>query len=211
MLRLIEEEAMKDKTGKVIAKLPVDVTSFLLNEKRSNISEVEQRHNVELIIVPNPNLETPHFTVERVRDDDKETVNKPSYDHVPLEEPEINLERKAASSIEQPAVKAIHSTVAPIPSAKDINKKNSQPGMFKRLFAWMFGQQQEPAAKQAVQKNSAQRPRPKTQGQQRNNNRNHPNNRRRNQNNRRNNNRASGPAGNRSGNQRRSTDQARKT
>ena len=199
VLRLIEEEAMKDKTGKVIAMLPVDVTSFLLNEKRSNITEVEQRHNVELVIVPNPNLETPHFTVERVRDDDKESVSKPSYDHVQLEEPQIDFERKAASSIEQPAVKAIHSTVAPIPTAEEISKNNSQPGLFKRLFAWMFGQTEVETTKQAVQQNTARRPK----SHRRHNNRNKPNtNRRRGQNNRR--------SSNRSGNQRRSTDQARK-
>ncbi len=208
VLRLIEEEAMKDKTSKVIAKLPVDVTSFLLNEKRSNISDVEQRHNVELIIVPNPNLETPHFTVERVRDDDKESVSKSSYDHVQLEEPQIDFERKATSTIEQPAVKAIHSATAPTPSSAKSSKTNAEPGVLKRLFAWMFGQQEVVSSKQAVQQTASR----KSQGQHRNNSRNNSNNnRRRNQSNRRRNNRPNNQGGNRSGNQRRSTDQSRKT
>ena len=66
VLRLIEEEALKDKTSTITAKLPVDVTSFLLNEKRSNIGEIEERHHVRVIIIPDPNLETPHFNVERL-------------------------------------------------------------------------------------------------------------------------------------------------
>lgn len=210
VLRLIEEEAMKDKTSKVIAKLPVDVTSFLLNEKRSNISEVEQRHNVELIIVPNPNLETPHFTVERIRDDDKESVNKSSYDHVQLEEPQFDFERKAVNSIEQPAVKAIHSTTAPIRTAKAVNKtKKSKTSMLKRMFAWMFGQQVPAAAKkQSAQTNNSQQPR----NNYKNSNRNYSNkNRRRSQNNRRSSNRPNNQAANRSGNQRRSTDTSHKS
>ncbi len=69
ILRLIGEEARKERTSKVIAELPVDVATFLLNEKREMIQNVEQRTDVQLLLVTNPALETPNYTIRRVRDD----------------------------------------------------------------------------------------------------------------------------------------------
>ncbi len=147
VLRLIEDEAMKEKTGKVIAKLPVDVTSFLLNEKRSVISEIEARHTVQLIIVPDPNLETPHFSVERIRDDDKETSKTSSYELIPQEEATVNLSSQPAVAVEQPAVKSIQAaTPAPIPQ-KPVST-SSKPGIFTRLFAWLFAKEEPKKSKQ---------------------------------------------------------------
>ena len=109
---------MKEKTSQVIAKLPVEVTSFLLNEKRHGISEIESRHTVQLVIVPDPNLETPHYSVERIRDQGKKTADKSSYEHISHEEPSINLTRQAPVT-EQPAVKSIHSIIqAPFPQSE---------------------------------------------------------------------------------------------
>ncbi|MGV6810285.1 MAG: Rne/Rng family ribonuclease [bacterium] len=67
LLRLIEEEAMKEMTEKVIAQLPVDVATFLLNEKRTAINELQIRHSIELLILPNPALTTPHYHINRIR------------------------------------------------------------------------------------------------------------------------------------------------
>ena len=69
MLRLIEEEAMKDRTARVIVQLPVDAGTFLLNEKRAVIREIEARNRVQVTIVPNATLQTPHFEIKRVRGD----------------------------------------------------------------------------------------------------------------------------------------------
>jgi ribonuclease E len=69
ILRLVEEEAMKDRTGRVIVQLPVDVGTFLLNEKRLAVREVEARCRVQVTLVPNPTLQTPHFEIKRVRGD----------------------------------------------------------------------------------------------------------------------------------------------
>jgi len=68
-LRLIEEECMKDRTGRVIAQLPVDVATFLLNEKRGVIAELESRYMVVVTLVPNETLETPKYEILRVRTD----------------------------------------------------------------------------------------------------------------------------------------------
>ncbi|MDP1542953.1 MAG: Rne/Rng family ribonuclease [Polycyclovorans sp.] len=69
VLRLIEEEAMKDRTARVIVQLPVDAGTFLLNEKRAVIREIEARNRVQVTIVPNATLQTPHFEIKRVRGD----------------------------------------------------------------------------------------------------------------------------------------------
>lgn len=69
VLRLIEEECMKDRTGRVVAQLPVDVATYLLNEKRGVIAEFETRYMVIVTLVPNETLETPKYEIERIRAD----------------------------------------------------------------------------------------------------------------------------------------------
>ncbi len=70
VLRLLEEEAMKDSTAKVAAQVPPDVAAFLFNEKRREVTRIEEQQDVEILIIPNPNLETPHFNVQRIREQD---------------------------------------------------------------------------------------------------------------------------------------------
>ena len=69
VLRLVQEEAGKDRSAQIRATVPVDIASYLLNEKRRAIIEIEQRNKLRVIIIPNPNMETPHFDVQRLRDD----------------------------------------------------------------------------------------------------------------------------------------------
>ena len=69
ILRLIEEEGMKDKTARVVAQVPVDVGTFLLNEKRGNLQEIEKRCKVAVTLVPNETLDSPHFQINRIRGD----------------------------------------------------------------------------------------------------------------------------------------------
>ncbi|MEX2516371.1 MAG: Rne/Rng family ribonuclease, partial [Gammaproteobacteria bacterium] len=70
VLRLIEEESMKENTAKVVAQLPVDVATFLLNEKRISLHEIEQRTAVGIILIPNIDMETPRYSVQRIRQND---------------------------------------------------------------------------------------------------------------------------------------------
>jgi len=70
VLRLLQEEAMKEGTAALHAQVPVDVATFLLNEKRHDIAKIESRLKVNLILIPNKNLETPHHHIERLRHDD---------------------------------------------------------------------------------------------------------------------------------------------
>src|SRR6201999_1884558 len=72
LLRLIGEEARKERTGRVIAQVPVDVATYLMNEKRDWLNQIESRDRVSLIIVPNPHMDTPASSLPRIRDDEKE-------------------------------------------------------------------------------------------------------------------------------------------
>lgn len=81
ILRLIEEEALKDRTAEVRARVPLQVAAFLLNEKRNAITKIELRTRVRIFILPDDHLETPHFDVQRLRDDSPELqVGQSSYE-----------------------------------------------------------------------------------------------------------------------------------
>ena len=71
VLRVIQEEAMKENTATVHAQVPVEVATYLLNEKRAEIAKLEARLKVEVVLIPNKHLETPHYTLERLRHDDE--------------------------------------------------------------------------------------------------------------------------------------------
>lgn len=79
ILRLLEEEAMKDNTAQVVVQTPPDVANFLLNEKRSALVAIEQRHRIPVLVVAHPGMETPEFEVQRVRMQDLGDELPPSY------------------------------------------------------------------------------------------------------------------------------------
>ncbi|RMD78362.1 MAG: ribonuclease E, partial [Gammaproteobacteria bacterium] len=116
ILRLLEEEAMKENTGRLIAQLPVDVGTYLLNEKRRAVAQIEQRHGVSLVLVPNPHLHSPHYQVKRLRRDEVAQGEGAGLSHLLVEEPEREeapwLEREPVQR-EEPAVKWTAPSVAP--------------------------------------------------------------------------------------------------
>lgn len=69
IMRLIEEEAMKERSAQIRAILPVPVATYLLNEKRSVLADIESRQGVRVVLLPNPEMDTPHYDVQRLRDD----------------------------------------------------------------------------------------------------------------------------------------------
>ena len=110
VLRIIEEEAMKKNTGKVIAYLPVESATYLLNEKRPSVQDIEQRHAVSVLIIPSKHMETPSYEIQRVRDSEPEDEGEktPSYRTVrPAQtESEPRYQRiPQSSSTQEPAVK----------------------------------------------------------------------------------------------------------
>lgn len=80
ILRILQEEALKGGTALLQAQVPVDVGTYLLNEKRADIAKIEARHHLSIVLVPNTDLETPHYVIERFRTDDERLENPtPSY------------------------------------------------------------------------------------------------------------------------------------
>src|SRR5690606_8385684 len=80
IIRVAEEHAMKDNTGQVLVQAPVEITNFLLNEKRGALAEIEQRHSAPIVIVADEQLHTPHYEVTRLRENELgEESARPSY------------------------------------------------------------------------------------------------------------------------------------
>ncbi|MCE3286329.1 MAG: ribonuclease, partial [Steroidobacteraceae bacterium] len=125
VLRLIGEEARKDRTAKVIAQLPVDVATYLMNEKRDWLHDIESRSRVDIVLVPNRYLETPAYELRRVRDDEIGLPENSMISHQMAIEPKIDLDAIATAEEEkappppQPAVTTIVPTTPAPPSAPE--------------------------------------------------------------------------------------------
>ncbi|MDH3431749.1 MAG: Rne/Rng family ribonuclease [Gammaproteobacteria bacterium] len=144
ILRIIGEEARKERTAKVIAQLPVEVATYLLNEKRDWVQSLESRNEMQVVLVANPALETPHYDVRRIRDDQTElpenvgasyTLAEP--DPEP-EAPQAILERKAV----EPAAIAVLKPSKPVPK-----RQSSGGGFLASLFGLFSGARKAPAKK----------------------------------------------------------------
>ena len=152
VLRIVEEEAMKERTAQVVVQLPVEVAAYLLNEKRDMLAEVEQRQKVRLIIVPNPNFETPRFEVRRVRGDEiEESLN--SYEMAtPGKTTEIPFTPPGEQvATEKPAVRGVTPAVPapqPAPQARKTETpkpetqptESESPGFLRRFLKNIFGE-----------------------------------------------------------------------
>ena len=147
ILRILEEEAMKDNTAAVHTQVPVDVATFLLNEKRQDIQAIELRHKVTLLLIPNIHLETPAHTIVRLRHDElnQEDIREPSYKLVELPSEEAG---KPASRMEpgKPRQEAAVKNITPSQPAPLVEEKpatsapaDSQGGLFSKIFSWFRG------------------------------------------------------------------------
>ncbi len=158
ILRLLEEEAIKDRSAEVRAIVPVPVATYLLNEKRSGLTDIEELTKVRVVVIPNPSMETPHFEVERLRDD--EVIERKNLSF----EIDITADEEAVSADELVEVLPQHAAVQGIapqapapepavkpaeqPSKKPAGKREKsapakQPGLFSRLAKALFGQEEE--------------------------------------------------------------------
>ncbi|MEY6432441.1 ribonuclease E [Thioalkalicoccus limnaeus] len=135
ILRIIEEEAMKDNTQRILARLPVDVATFLLNEKRRSILDIEQRQDIEVILLPTKHLETPDYTIERIRSQDlaKYPREQASYAYTATtESPALAAGRAPeALKLQEPAVK--HMTpLSPAPRPSEPEALRTRPAAYPR-------------------------------------------------------------------------------
>jgi ribonuclease E len=163
ILRLVEEEAMKEYTGQVIVQAPATVANFLLNEKRKTLADIEARHEVPIVILSNEFMERPKFEIERVRKSD--VSDEPSYARVaePEAEPGAGSRAKPAGV---PPVAAVSGIVPgrPVPVREEVEEvevvaipaagpapAKPRAGFFGMLFAKLFsGAEQEPAPAPAM-------------------------------------------------------------
>ncbi len=130
ILRLLEEEAIKDRSAEVRAIVPVDVAAYLLNEKRSALTEIEQETKSRVLVIPNPNLETPHFEVTRLRTDEMGAEHEVSY-KVDIAVPDAGT----ISEIHSPAIPAQQQAAvqgvprrAPAPTAENKSSAKTASG-----------------------------------------------------------------------------------
>src|SRR5213076_148889 len=121
ILRMVQEESMKDNTAAVHVQVPVEVTSFLLNEKRTEITKLELKQRVTVLLVPNKALETPNYRLERLRHDDPRLENlQASYTMIDEPEEEVGITRREKGKAKQePVIKGIlPETPAPVAAPK---------------------------------------------------------------------------------------------
>jgi ribonuclease E len=152
LLRLIGEEARKDRTVKVIAQLPVEVATYLMNEKRDWLNGIETKSGAQVVLVPNKYMETPAYEIRRVRDDEAGLPENNAISHqipvVPQPAPNEGVRQADAPAPPTPAVVA--SSIASIPPPPTIAMETTiapvkppappeQIGIFVRLWRFLFG------------------------------------------------------------------------
>ncbi len=148
ILRILEEEAMKDNTGAVHLQVPVDVGTFLLNEKRVDIAHIEMRHKVQLIIVPNRHLETPQHEIIRLRHDQLnqedialasyQMVQKPAGEESPAQSRNGDKPARQEAAVKGIAPEQPAPIVDRMPTAP-AETPTARPGVLSRLIGLLFG------------------------------------------------------------------------
>ncbi|MEZ8037845.1 ribonuclease E [Vibrio crassostreae] len=171
VLRLIEEEALKDNTAQVLAVVPVPIASYLLNEKRRSVNHIEKNQEVKITVVPNSDMETPHFEVIRVREGEEFDLlsyllpNKlEALKEAESKEPAEQTIRP--KKIEEPALKGFaapaQSAPTPAPAPKAAEEKKAEPAatqepgligrFFKAIGSFLFGSSTQEEKKEKEKK-----------------------------------------------------------
>lgn len=166
VLRILQEEALKDGTTALQAQVPVDVATYLLNEKRDDIAKIEHRHHIEVILIPNKTLETPHYQIERLRTEDQLlTEGAPSYKRVEELAPEPEAPYSRAQNVapstkprQIPVIKGLPvredapKHVEPAKPSKEPAKK--EKSFFQKILAFFTGNS-EAEEKEEAKNNSS--------------------------------------------------------
>lgn len=180
ILRLVEEAASKDRSAEIRVLVPVDVASYLLNEKRIPIHDIETRTGVRVVIIPVPQMDTPHFEVQRLRDDEISEKIETSY--------KMQTEQVAADDtvvetapVQEAAVKSVTPRTAPAPTPAaplaeaNATKANTaaKPGLFSRIAGLFSSVEEAPKEPEKPEEKPQEKSRPNTrnrrpQGQGRN-------------------------------------------
>ena len=146
ILRIVEEEAMKDRTGRIVARLPLEVATFLLNEKRGGVVDIERRTGAQIILVPDPSVTLPNYEVERVREEEQRgeparEAREVSYELTAKVDSTPAFATERATPKDEPAVKvAPPPPPAPAPAASRPSAETSDTtGPLIRFWRKLFG------------------------------------------------------------------------
>ncbi|MBV8802744.1 MAG: ribonuclease E [Gammaproteobacteria bacterium] len=148
IIRLIEEQALKENTSQVRAILPVEIASFILNEKRQSIIEIETRQKVAVIIVPNQHFTTPQYEVERIRTSDMNEKDEKLLSFQLVQTPEIEPTPSvltASRAHQEPILKSMpleQTTTTPLSSSNQ--KEKNQSGLIGRIMNYLFEKKTPP-------------------------------------------------------------------
>ena len=164
VLRIIQEEAMKENSAAIHVQVPVDVAAFLLNEKRGEILKIETRHRVGVVLIPNKHLETPHYKLERIKHDDPRLDDMPS-SYTMAEEADTDVgysKRKQEES--KPRQEAVVKSITPDQPAPVVERRERAPvsaatdeaaeGFLSRLFGLFRKKTSTPAEAESPAKSS---------------------------------------------------------
>jgi len=174
ILRITQEEAMKENSAVIQVQLPVEAATFLLNEKRSEIHSIESRMGVKVVLIPNIHLETPNYKIVRLRHDDvSEETSRASYELVELPS---EIEEAAASPQKTEVAKQVAAVkgitpAAPAPAPAPVPAEAPKTGLFSRFKGWL---DKIASPKQEEEQAKPQRRREAGRSEQRRGNRNEP-------------------------------------
>ena len=173
VLRILEEEAMKNDTDKVIAHLPIECATFLLNEKRPSIDQIESRLNVRIIVLPSKHLETPAYDIERIKskDDDASTENA---SYTQIRDEEISAPEFAKQSAPKPTQAVIKEFLPDAPAP--VQNKKTSATLISRFWNKLVGSSDNTSQDKEGTDNNV--PLEKSRSEKQSNNRRNPNNRR---------------------------------
>jgi ribonuclease E len=163
VLRLIGEELRKDRTARVIAQVPVSVATYLINEKREWLRTLEDKSEAELIIVPNENIQTPEYSIKRVRDDEMELPEQRQATYLMPTAPEVaepgTQERKPPqeAAVVAPLMPATSAPMGAQPATASAPAARAHGGFWSRFKRMLAGEPTTPQAPEPAPEVSAPR------------------------------------------------------
>ena len=151
IIRLIEEHAIKENTAQVRAILPIEIATYILNEKRQAIIDIESRQQVVVLVIPNPHFMTPHYEVERIRSNDLTEKDEKLASYKLAIKPELEIPAMSMIGVkehQEPAIKGFMSDQSSTPPPPPPSRK-AGPGILKRVMKYLFDDKPEKAEKRA--------------------------------------------------------------
>ncbi len=146
LLRLIGEEARKERTTRVVAQLPVDVATFLINEKRDWLHQVESQRETDIVLVPDPNMQTPNYSIRRVRDDEMGLAENLLTSYQLAGQATVELDFKSQADKRPASAPAAVQQIAPAAPAPvaPVARPSTGPGLWARLMGLLRGSAERP-------------------------------------------------------------------